>query len=141
MYRIHPPHGVSKGDSGADRRCRSRLRASGERKLGPIVRDLFQGTEEFGYEGVPYDYCQTLGKSHGLIETRECWVITDPGCLMYLGNRERGELRAEVYITAKQTMDWGDSLQSRHYVSSLQAPADRLLKTVRSHWSIETSLH
>ena len=32
-------------------------------------------------------------------------------------------------------------MQPRYYISSLAAPAERLLKVVRTHWSIENSLH
>ena len=32
-------------------------------------------------------------------------------------------------------------MQPRYYISSLDAPAERLLKVVRTHWSIENSLH
>ena len=45
------------------------------------VGDLFQGAEEFGFEGVPYDFARTLNKNHGRLETRQCWVIADPDCL------------------------------------------------------------
>ena len=33
------------------------------------------------------------------------------------------------------------TVQPRYYISSLDAPAERLLKVVRTHWSIENSLH
>ena len=36
------------------------------------VRDLFEGAEEFGFEGVPHDYATTLNKGHGRLERREC---------------------------------------------------------------------
>ena len=48
------------------------------------VRDLFDGAEELGWEGVPYDYATTLNKGHGRTERRECWAISDPSCLGYL---------------------------------------------------------
>ncbi len=48
------------------------------------VRDLFQGAEEFGFEGVPHDYARTLNKGDGRLETRECWAVTDPESLDYL---------------------------------------------------------
>ena len=41
-------------------------------RLYEDVRDLFAGAEEFGYEGVPYDYTCTLNKDHGRVERREC---------------------------------------------------------------------
>ncbi len=46
------------------------------------VRDLFQGAEEFGFEGVPHDFARTVEKGHRRIESRECWVVADPGCLV-----------------------------------------------------------
>ena len=34
-------------------------------RLYDDVRDLFQGAEEFGFEGVPHDHARTLHKGHG----------------------------------------------------------------------------
>ena len=34
-------------------------------RLYEDVRDLFEGAEEFGFEGVPHDYATTLNKGHG----------------------------------------------------------------------------
>ena len=53
-------------------------------RLYQDVRDLFDGAEELGWDGVPYDYATTLNKGHGRIERRECWAISDPSCLGYL---------------------------------------------------------
>ena len=49
-------------------------------RLYDDVRDLFEGAEEYDFEGVPYDFARTLNKGHGRLETRQCWVITElPG--------------------------------------------------------------
>ena len=37
------------------------------------IRDLFEGAEALGFDGVPYDYSQTVNKGHGRVERRECW--------------------------------------------------------------------
>ena len=58
-------------------------------RLNQDVRDLFEGAEEFGFEGVPYDFARTLNQDHGRLETRQCWVITDPDRLDYLQNRQQ----------------------------------------------------
>ena len=47
------------------------------------IRDLFDGAEALGFDGVPYDYAETVDKGHGRVERRECWVITEPDCLDY----------------------------------------------------------
>ena len=48
------------------------------------VRDLFEGGDGLGLNGVPHDYATTLNKGHGRIERRECWAISDPAYLEYL---------------------------------------------------------
>ena len=44
-------------------------------------------------------------------------------------------------ITARRETSAGVTVQSRYYISSLDAPAGKLLSAVRNHWSIENSLH
>ena len=111
-------------------------------RLYQDVRDLFEGAEEFGFEGVPHDYATTLNKGHGRLEWRECRVISDPDYLDYLSNgRDWPNLRSVVRVTGHRETDSGVTVQPRYYISSLEVPATRLLEAVRSHWSIENSLH
>ena len=71
-------------------------------QLHEDVRDLFQGAEEFDFEGVLYDFARTVNKNHGRIETRQCWVITDPDCLDYLQTRQQwADLNVVVKVTAR----------------------------------------
>ena len=106
------------------------------------VRDLFEGAQEFDFEGVPYDFARTVNKNHGRLETRQCWVITDPDCLDYIQTRQQwAKLNAVVKFTAQREMATGTSVQSRYYISSLASQAKTLLEAARSHWGIENSLH
>jgi predicted transposase YbfD/YdcC len=106
------------------------------------VRDLFEGAEEFGFGGVPHDYATTLNKDHGRIERRECWTISDPSCLEYLSTgQDWPGLCSVVKVVGRRETPAGTTVQPRYYISSLDAPAERLLKVVRTHWSIENSLH
>ena len=106
------------------------------------VRDLFQGAEEFGFEGVPHDYARTLNKGHGRLETRECRAVTDPECLDYLQTkRQWAGIKAVVKISARRETASGATVQPRYYIRSLDAPAGTMLESVRRHWSIENSLH
>ena len=101
------------------------------------VRDLFQGAEEFGFEGVPLDFARTVEKGHGRIESRECWVVADPGCLEYLENgKQWAGLEAAVKVPAWRETDRGVSIQSRYYISSLKTPAARMLQAIRRRWSV-----
>jgi predicted transposase YbfD/YdcC len=111
-------------------------------RLYEDVRDLFEGAEEFGFEGVPHDYATTLNKGHGRIERRECWAISDLESLEYLRTgQEWPQLRSVVKVTGRRETPEEATVQPRYYISSLDAPAERLLEVVRTHWSIENSLH
>ena len=111
-------------------------------QLHEDVRDRLEGAEEFGFEGVPHDYATTLNKDHGRIERRECWTISDPACLEYLSaGQDWPGLRSVVKVVGRRDTPEGTTVQPRYYISSLDAPAERLLGVVRTHWSIENSLH
>ena len=75
-------------------------------------------------------------------ERRECWVITEPDCLDYLDPQGQWpQLKAAVRVVGHRTTAAGDASQPRYYISSLAGSAEQLLAAVRSHWSIENSLH
>lgn len=111
-------------------------------KLHGEVRDLFHGAKAFDYEAVPNESCVTSTKGHGRIETRECRVIADPKTLEYVGEREHwANLRSVAEITSTRRVGEEVTVEARYYISSLPGGAERLSGAVRSHWSIENSLH
>ena len=145
VHRNHRRHGLPEGDSrgilegGAD----YLLAVKGNQgQLYQDVRDLFEGGDGLGLNGVPHDYATTLNKGHGRIERRECWSIGDPACLEYLSNAgDWSGLRSVVKVECRRETDVGATVQARYYISSLEASAHRQLAAVRAHWSIENSLH
>ena len=83
-----------------------------------------------------------MNKGHGRIERRECWAIRDPYCLEYLSTGpDWPSLRSVVKVVGRRETSEGATAQPRYYISSLEASAERLLDTVRTHWSIENELH
>ena len=76
-----------------------------------------------------HDFCQTLDKRHGRIETRRCWTIDDPEQLSYV---ETGKywpgLRSIGMVTAERRQRDRVSVESRYYISSLESDAKRLLQ-------------
>ena len=111
-------------------------------RLYEDLKDLFEEAEATGFEGVPYDYATTLNKNHGRQEKRECWTISDPDCLDYLSTgQEWPGLRSVVKVVGRREAETGITAQPRYFISSLDAAAEKLLATVRAHWSIENSLH
>ena len=106
------------------------------------VRDLFEGGDGLGLNGVPHDYATTLSKGHGRIERRECWSISDPACLEYLGTAgDWPGLRSIVKVQCRRETEGSATVQARYFISSLEAAAQRQLAAVRAHWSVENSLH
>ena len=72
------------------------------------MRDLFEEAEVTGFEGVPYDYATTLNKGHGRLERRECWSISDPDCLDYLGTGNQWPgLRSVVKVVGRREAETG----------------------------------
>ena len=68
-------------------------------RLHEGIRDLFQGAEALGFDGVPYDYARTVDKGHGRVERRECWTITATDCLDYLDPQGQwSQLKAAVRV-------------------------------------------
>ena len=43
------------------------------------IKDVFWCNEREGFDGVAHDHREQVNKGHGRLETRKCWVITDPG--------------------------------------------------------------
>ena len=93
------------------------------------VRDLFDGAEELGWDGVPYDYATTpnkghgLNKGHGRIERRECWAISDPSCLVgYLSTGgDWPRLRSVVKVVGRRETDTGITVQQSRCLSGAVA--------------------
>ena len=104
------------------------------------VRDLFEGGDGLGLNGVPHDYATTLNKGHGRIERRECWSIGDPACLEYLSTAgDWSGLRSVVKVECRRETEGGTTVQARYYISSLEASAHRQLAAVRAHWSLDVT--
>ena len=95
-----------------------------------------------GFENMKHDFCQTLDKRHGRIETRRCWTIDDPE---QLSSVETGKywpgLRSIGMVTAERRQRDRVSMESRYNTSSLESDAKRLLQATLSHWGIANRVH
>ena len=52
-------------------------------ELHENIKDLFSCFERTGWDGVAYSHHEQVGKNHGRLERRHCWVITCPEELAY----------------------------------------------------------
>ena len=107
------------------------------------VRDRFEGAEEFGFGGVPHDYATTLNKDHGRIERRECWTISDPSCLEYLSTGQDGPAcaRWSRWWAAGRRRPGPRCSPGTTSAAWMPRRSDCWRAVVRTHWSIENSLH
>ena len=89
---------------------------------------------------IEFDYFNTVDKNHGRIEIRQCWV-TEVKQLSLTGSSGWANFRTIALVIDERII--GDKKQKsmRYFISSLLADAEKILDSVRSHWTIETSLH
>lgn len=82
---------------------------------------------------------QTVDADHGRIETRTTTVIHD---VDWLHQRHQWPgLATVVIVDSIREIDAKIERETRLYISSLAAAADKIAPIVRSHWAIENSLH
>ena len=111
-------------------------------QLYEAVETMFRLERQNGFADLRLDSCQTVEKDHGRIETRRCWVTSDPEFLAYMDpDQEWAQLQSLVMVEAKRQLPDHTSLETRYFISSLPADAKLLLAATRRHWSIENSLH
>ena len=102
---------------------------------------LHTDVTEFLAENKSEKYCKTATDTdcgHGRIETRKC-VVTEEinwlGDLKFPGQKSIFCIESTRIIGDKQT------LETRHYISSLSAQPVSLNTATRYHWAVENNLH
>lgn len=110
------------------------VKANQKRLLTDIQKTVHDQSRQ-----TPLDYCRTSESSHGREEIRECWITSD---LSSVRDREKWtDLQSVARITHTRTVNGKTTTETRHYITSLENKATKLLKAVRDHWAIENSLH
>lgn len=106
------------------------------------LENLFQLERQQEFHGSPFTYAKQVNKGHGRLEIRQCWATSDQEYLAYLrqGQQWSGLKTLAMIVTQRQTGNQVE-VKTRYFISSLAAPAKTILKTKRSHWSIENQLH
>ncbi len=106
------------------------------------IVDAFAGAEEVAFQDVPLSYHKTVDGNHGRIDIRECWAISDPEYLHYLrGFANWPQLHTILMIRNQRKLPDKEEQFTHFYIASPIWPADRFLRSKRSHWGIENGLH
>lgn len=110
--------------------------------LYAAVQALFEQGLATDFAEIAVESTQTFNTGHGRLETRCCWVITDPTLIAQLDPEKKwANLQAVVMIQSERQL--GDHLgrETRFYISSLEASAARFNQVIRLHWGIENKVH
>ena len=103
------------------------------------AQNFFAQARSAQYEGCDCLTAKAIEKGHGRIEAREV-VVTS--LLDWLDCRsEWRDLRTLIEITSQREVKWKVSTESRYYISNVEMTAEKAMKIIQSHWSIENHLH
>lgn len=80
-----------------------------------------------------------IDKGHGRIETRKCAVSTDTKWIEQ--HSLWRDLRCIIEIESIRLQAGEKSCEKRYYLSSMNGEPKEIAHAIRSHWSIENSLH
>lgn len=89
----------------------------------------------------PISIDTSVDAGHGRVETRTCEVIDNLG---FFDEKDRWtKLKSIVRITSERhnKSTENTSTETRYYITSLKADAQKINNAVRKHWSVENNLH
>jgi predicted transposase YbfD/YdcC len=110
------------------------VKANQQRLLQDIKKTLVEKPATTSIE-----YHRTHEAVHGREEIRECWLTHD---LARVRSIEKWtDLASVARITHTRTVNGQTTVETRHYITSLNVSAEAFLQTARSHWAIENQLH
>lgn len=103
---------------------------------------LFTVDEAGRFSDPAYSYVRKVDTSHGRVEIRQCWAISDPEYRGYLRGRDNWKgLQTLAMIRSERRIGEKVEIKTRYFISSLEMNAKAFLKAKRSHWGIENRLH
>jgi predicted transposase YbfD/YdcC len=104
------------------------------------LRDYFDWALEDKFQQTRYTKDETVDGDHGRLEVRRCYATED--CEWLRRKAEWKGLRSIAMVESQRSVGGAEpSHERRYYISSLEADAKELNRVIRSHWSIENSLH
>ena len=110
-------------------------------KLSQQVSDWFEQAQANNWQGSESSYYEKVETGHHRIETRQVWAVS-VSQLPPLHRQSKWMGLTTVVMVKSTGQLWNKTTTAvRFYISSLDADAQRHNRVIRSHWSIENSLH
>ena len=111
------------------------------RNLYRDVKAFFKQAMDTHWEGIEYSYEDGTSAGHYRIEYRQVWVVPISQVSKLANAKKWRGLKSIVMLRRKRTLWNGETDKPAYYISSLDPDAARIAHSIRSHWSIENSLH
>ena len=110
-------------------------------KLSKQVEAWFAQAEAQDWQGISYSYDETRESGHHRQERRQVWAV--PVSELPPLHRQNKWLGLTTVVMVRSTRQLWNKVTTavRFYISSLEPDAARHGRVIRSHWSIENSLH
>ena len=106
------------------------------------LQDWFAHAEQTHFANMIHSHDRVVNKDHGRLETRECWVVSDPVVFEYIRHYDGWvDLNSIAKVVRQRRIGQTLTTETAYYISSLQNDAQLLLSCSRSHWAVENSLH
>ena len=94
----------------------------------------------FSNEALPITHeWEEIDKGHGRLEQRKCKTIDDIDWLQ--NHHQWPHLKSVAVVYSRVERDNKIHKETRYYLSSLPADAEKIAKAARAHWGIENRLH
>lgn len=107
-------------------------------KLREEVQDFFHTAQAQGFLQLPYSDHNEVDAGHGRIEERHCFAVS---CDYIEAAHGWCGAKSVVMLNSRRWIRNELQTETRYYLSSLPPDAERIAPAIRSHWSIENSLH
>ena len=110
-------------------------------KLSQQVSDWFEQAQAKNWQGIESSYYEKVETGHNRIETRQVWAVSISQLPPL--HRQSQWMGLTTVVMVKSTRQlWNKTTTAvRFYISSLEGDAQCHNRVIRSHWSIENSLH
>ncbi|MEO0598602.1 MAG: ISAs1 family transposase [Chloroflexota bacterium] len=106
------------------------------------IEDWFVHGDQQDFRDMTMTYHETVSKTSGRVEIRQCWAISDKIAREHIRHYE-GWADLQTIVRVQRQTHSGDKItqDTAYYISSLAPDAQRLLEATRHHWAIENSFH
>jgi len=111
-------------------------------QLHQEVIDWFDWAQQREFRDIDHTFCKTVNKSHGRLEIRQCYALTNPGAFQALAYYDGwAGLRSIAVVYRERRLPDRTQTETAYFLSSLPADAQRILDATRAHWSVENTFH